>query len=45
MWGIETHEITAMAKARRNATYLPEVEFPDGLDVTTDFEEAVSDSK
>ncbi len=45
MWGIETHEITAMAKARRNATYLPEVEFPDGLDVTTDFEEAVSDAR
>jgi len=45
MWGIETHEIKAMAKARRNSTYLPEVDFPDGLEVTTDFEEAVTDVK
>lgn len=45
MWGIESDEITAMAKARRNTTYLPEVEFPDGLEVTTEFEEAVSDAK
>jgi glycerol-3-phosphate dehydrogenase (NAD(P)+) len=45
MWGIETHEIKAMAKAGRNSTYLPEVDFPDGLEVTTDFEEAVTDAK
>lgn len=45
MWGIETQEITAMAKAHRNTTYLPEVEFPDGLEVTTEFEEAVSGAK
>ncbi len=45
MWGIETHEITAMAKARRNAAYLPDVEFPDQLQVTTDFEEAVAGAK
>ncbi|MEE8092896.1 MAG: glycerol-3-phosphate dehydrogenase, partial [Gammaproteobacteria bacterium] len=24
MWGIEADEIKAMAKARRNATYLPD---------------------
>jgi len=45
MWGIETHEIRSMAKARRNTTYLPEVEFPDGLEVTTEFEEAVAGAK
>ena len=42
MWGIETHEIEAMAKSRINATYLPDVKFPDELNVTTDFEEAIS---
>ena len=45
MWGIETHEIKAMAKARRNTTYLPDIDFPDGLEVTTDFEEAVTDAR
>ena len=44
MWGIETHEIKAMAKARRNATYLPDAEFPDNLVVTTDIAEAVADA-
>ena len=44
MWGIETHEIEAMAKSRINATYLPDVNFPDELSVTTNFEEAVSDA-
>jgi len=42
MWGIETHEIKAMAKARCNATYLPDVDFPPGLEVTTEFEEAAA---
>jgi glycerol-3-phosphate dehydrogenase (NAD(P)+) len=42
MWGIETHEIEAMAKSRTNASYLPDVVFPDELDVTTDFEAGVS---
>ncbi len=45
MWGIETREIEAMAKARRNVTYLPDAEFPDNLEVTTDFEEAVVDAE
>ncbi len=45
MWGIETHEIKAMAKARQNATYLPDVEFPDKLEVTTEFEVAVAGAK
>ncbi len=42
MWGIESQEIAAMAKSRINSTYLPDVNFPDGLDVTSDFEEAIS---
>jgi len=42
MWGIETHEIESMAKARRNTTYLPDAPFPDRLAVTTDFEAALA---
>lgn len=42
MWGIETHEIASMAKARCNTTYLPNAPFPDELAVTIDFEEALS---
>ncbi len=45
MWGIETQEIKAMAKARRNATYLPDAKFPDNLEVTTELERAVADTK
>lgn len=45
MWGIETQEIEAMAKARRNATYLPDAKFPDNLEVTTELEKAVADAK
>ncbi len=45
MWGIETQEIKAMAKARRNATYLPDAKFPDNLEVTTELEKAVADTK
>jgi glycerol-3-phosphate dehydrogenase (NAD(P)+) len=42
LWGIETDEIRAMAKARRNATYLPNAPFPGGLDVTTELGEALA---
>jgi len=45
MWGIETHEIEAMAKARRNTSYLPDTDFPTGLEVTIDFEEAVTGAR
>ena len=45
MWGIETDEILAMAKDRQNATYLPNIEFPEGLEVTTDFEQAVAGAR
>ena len=41
MWGIETHEIEAMARTRSNSTYLPGIDFPDGLEVTTDFQVAL----
>ncbi len=42
MWGIETDEIASMAKARRNATYLPNAPFPELLEVTIDLEAALS---
>jgi glycerol-3-phosphate dehydrogenase (NAD(P)+) len=42
MWGIETDEIRAMARARRNSKYLPHAPFPDDLRVTTDLAEAVA---
>jgi len=45
MWGIETDEIAAMTRDRQNATYLPNVEFPDALEVTTDFEQAVAGAR
>ncbi len=45
MWGIETDELNAMAKSRCNTTYLPGVMFPDGLEVTTDFDEALDGSE
>jgi len=45
MWGIETHEIKAMAKSRRNTPYLPGIDFPSSLEVTTEFEEAVTNAK
>ena len=44
MWGIERHEIKAMARARRNTAYLPEAGFPDGLEVTTELDEALADA-
>jgi len=44
MWGIETHEIEAMAAARRNKTYLPNAPFPDRLAVTTDLDVALADA-
>jgi glycerol-3-phosphate dehydrogenase (NAD(P)+) len=42
MWGIETDEIASMAKARCNKTYLPNVPFPEGLEVTIDLEQALT---
>jgi glycerol-3-phosphate dehydrogenase (NAD(P)+) len=42
MWGIETHEIEAMAAARCNKTYLPNVPFPDRLAVTIDLDAALA---
>ena len=45
MWGIEVGEIKAMAHARRNITYLPEANFPDGLEVTTELDEALENAE
>ena len=45
MWGIETHEIKKMSRQRSNITYLPGVDFPDALNVTTELGEALTDSE
>jgi len=42
MWGIEHDEIKSMARTRRNATYLPDANFPDELQVTTELDEALT---
>ena len=45
MWGIETHEIKKMSQRRSNTTYLPGVDFPDALNVTTELGDALTDSE
>lgn len=41
VWGIETEELTAMARERVNRRYLPGVALPDGVEIEHDFERAV----
>ncbi len=41
MWGIEEKEIESMKQARKNELYLPGISFPDTLQITTNFEEAL----
>ena len=45
MWGIETHEIKKMSQQRSNTTYLPGVDFPDALNVTTELRDALTGSE
>ena len=45
MWGIETHEIKKMSQQRSNTTYLPGVDFPETLSVTTELGDAVTGSE
>lgn len=40
MWSREADQIALMASSRRNDTYLPDVDFPDRLAVTDDFDVA-----
>lgn len=45
MWGIETDEIDVMARERRNTRYLPDVDFPDALEVTHRLSQALADAE
>jgi glycerol-3-phosphate dehydrogenase (NAD(P)+) len=42
LWGIETDELTAMARDRVNSRYLPGVTLPDGLEIEHDFARAMA---
>jgi glycerol-3-phosphate dehydrogenase (NAD(P)+) len=42
LWGIETDELTAMARDRTNRRYLPGIELPDGVEIEHGFERAVA---
>jgi len=42
LWGIETDELTAMARDRVNDRYLPGIELPDGLEIEHDFARAMA---
>ena len=42
LWGIETEELTAMARERINRRYLPDVALPEGLEIEHDFARAVT---
>jgi glycerol-3-phosphate dehydrogenase (NAD(P)+) len=45
LWGIETEELTAMARDRVNSRYLPGVTLPDGLEIEHDFARAVAQAE
>jgi len=42
LWGIETDELSAMARDRVNSRYLPGVTLPDGLEIEHDFARAMA---
>ena len=44
LWGRDAALVEDMRTRRANAVYLPDVTFPDGLEVTADLEEAVRDA-
>lgn len=44
LWGRDPAAMAAMAEARRNARYLPDTPFPDGLTVTADLNAALRDA-
>jgi glycerol-3-phosphate dehydrogenase (NAD(P)+) len=45
LWGIETDELTAMARDRTNRRYLPGIDLPAGVEIEHDFERAVAHSE
>ena len=42
LWGIETEELTAMARDRVNRRYLPGVQLPDGVEIEHDIAPAIA---
>lgn len=45
LWGIETDELTAMARDRTNRRYLPGIELPAGVEIEHDFATAVAQAE
>jgi glycerol-3-phosphate dehydrogenase (NAD(P)+) len=45
LWGIETEELTAMARDRTNRRYLPGIELPAGVEIEHDFGTAVAQAE
>ena len=45
LWGRDAEQVAAMAATRENARYLPGIQLPDTLHVTSDLAEAVADSR
>ncbi len=45
LWGIETDELTAMARDRTNRRYLPGIELPTGVEIEHDFGTAVAQAE
>ncbi len=45
LWGIETDELTAMARDRTNRRYLPGIELPSGVEIEHDFGTAVAQAE
>jgi glycerol-3-phosphate dehydrogenase (NAD(P)+) len=45
LWGIETDELTAMARDRTNRRYLPGIDLPEGVEIEHDFERAVAQAE
>jgi len=45
LWGIETDELTAMARDRTNRRYLPGIELPAGVEIEHDFGRAVAQAE
>ena len=45
LWGIETDELTAMARDRTNRRYLPGIGLPAGVEIEHDFARAVASAE
>jgi glycerol-3-phosphate dehydrogenase (NAD(P)+) len=45
LWGRDSEQVASMAGERRNLRYLPDFEFPDGLRVSADLDDATADAQ